>query len=448
MPTPRSMILSAFYFNPQGDHRVAWRHPDAPGAEVMDLAYYQRLVATAEAAKLDLFFVADEVAIWDQLPSGIAHYANVRLEMFTLLAALAATSRDIGLIGTASTTYNEPYHLARKFASLDFISHGRASWNIVTSAMDEEALNFGRDAQLEHDNRYARAKESVEVCKALWDSWEDGALLIDKASGTFADAAKVHHLDHAGANYKVRGPLNLPRPPQGYPVLVQAGSSNAGKNLAAEHADLHFAIFRTLDEGRRYRADLNERLATFGRAPEDLKILPGLQPVVADSAEEAAERDEQLKALLLDKVAVDLLSYWTRTDLSRYPIDGPLPDLPDEAGFASGHTKLGLIREHAKSGATIREIGRTMAHSGSVASVAGTARDVADRLEEWFVEGAADGFNLMFPLLPSGLADFAEKVVPELQRRGVFHQDYAPGSLRDRLGLKRPPNRFADGRPS
>ena len=445
MTSTRSMILSAFYFNPQGDHRVAWRHPDAPGAEVMDLAYYQRLVATAERAKLDLFFVADEVAIWDQLPSGIAHYANVRLEMFTLLAVLAATSKEIGLIGTASTTYNEPFHLARKFASLDFISHGRASWNIVTSAMDEEALNFGRDAQLEHDNRYARAKESVEVCKALWDSWEDGALLIDKQTGFFADPAKVHHLDHVGANYKVRGPLNLPRPPQGHPVLVQAGSSSAGKDLAAEHADLHFAIFRTADEGKRYRADLNERLAKFGRAQDELKILPGLQPVVADSQEEAAERDAALKDLLLDKVAIDLLSYWTRTDLSKYPIDGPLPELPGETGFASGHTKLGLIREHAKSGATIRELGRTMAHSGSVATVAGTAKDVAGRLEEWFVEGVADGFNLMFPLLPSGLTDFTEKVVPELQRRGLFHQDYAPGTLRDRLGLRRPPNQFARG---
>lgn len=439
------MILSAFFFNPQGDHRVAWRHPDAPGAEVLDLAYYRRLVETAERARIDVLFVADEVAIWDQLPSGIAHYANVRLEMFTLLAALSAVSSEIGLIGTASTTYNEPFHIARKFASLDFLSHGRSAWNIVTSAMDEEALNFGRDHQLEHATRYQRAHESVEVVKALWDSWEDGALRIDKDSGFFADPEKVHHLDHQGDFFKVRGPLNLPRPPQGHPVLVQAGSSGDGKDLAARHADIHFAIFRSLEEGRRYRSDMNERLARNGRAPGDLKILPGLQPIVADSAAEAAEKAEALKDLLLDRVAVDLLSYWTRTDLSAYPIDGPLPELPGEEGFASGHTKLGLIRDSARrEGLSIRELGRKMANTGSVATVAGTAGDVADRLEEWFSAGVADGFNLMFPLLPEGLDRFAAEVVPELQRRGVFHQEYGQGTLRDRLGLKRPANRFAD----
>jgi FMN-dependent oxidoreductase (nitrilotriacetate monooxygenase family) len=438
------MILSAFFFNPQGDHRVAWRHPDAPGPEILDLAYYRRLCETAERAKMDVLFVADEVAIWDQLPSGIAHYANVRLEMFTLLSALAAVTSEIGLIGTASTTYNEPFHIARKFASLDFISHGRASWNIVTSAMDEEALNFGRDSQLEHAKRYLRAHESVEVVKALWDSWEDGALLIDKETGFFADPAKVHHLDHVGEHYKVRGPLNLPRPPQGHPVLVQAGSSNDGKNLAAKHADLHFAIVRSVEEGLRYRADMNECLARFGRAPDDLRILPGIQPVVADSADEAAEKAESMQALLLDKVGVDLLSYWTRTDLSKYPLDGPMPELPDETGFNSGHTHLRLVREAAAQGnLSIRELGRKMANTGSVATVAGTAKDVADRLEEWFTAGAADGYNLMFPLLPEGLESFATKVVPELQRRGVFHREYGQGTLRDRLGLKRPPNRFA-----
>jgi FMN-dependent oxidoreductase (nitrilotriacetate monooxygenase family) len=443
MAPSNSMILSAFFFNPQGDHRVAWRHPAAPGPEVLDLSYYRRLVETAERARIDILFVADEVAIWDQLPSGIAHYANVRLEMFTLLAALSAVSSEIGLIGTASTTYNEPFHIARKFASLDYLSHGRAAWNIVTSAMDEEALNFGRDGQLEHGTRYQRANESVDVVKALWDSWEDGALLIDKQSGYFADPARVHHLAHQGAFFKVRGPLNIPRPPQGHPVLVQAGSSNDGKDLAARHADIHFGIFRSLDEGLAYRADMNARLARHGRAPSELKILPGLQPIVAESRDEAAEKVEQLGDLLLDKVAVDLLSYWTRTDMSAYPIDGPVPELPGEEGFASGHTKLGLIREARQAGLTIREVARKMANTGSVATVAGTPKDVADRLEEWFSAGAADGYNLMFPLLPEGLDLFAGKVVPELQRRGLFHRDYAPGTLRDRLGLKRPAGRFA-----
>jgi FMN-dependent oxidoreductase (nitrilotriacetate monooxygenase family) len=442
MPRPH-LILSAFFFNPQGDHRVSWRHPRAPGREILDFAFYRDLAERAERARFDVLFVADELAIWDQFESGIAHYANIRLEPLTLLSALSVVTRHIGLIATASTTYNDPFHIARKFASLDFLSGGRASWNVVTSAMDEEALNFGSPRSLEHARRYARADEFIEVVTKLWDSWDEDALLIDKASGYFADPAHVHHLDHAGPHFSVRGPLNLLRPPQGHPVLVQAGSSDAGLDLAASRADMHFALIKNVAHGREYRSDLARRLARFGRGPDELIVLPGVIPVVADSADEAAEKQAVFQRLMLDRVAIDLLSYWTGMDLAALPPDGPLPPLPDEAQFNGVRSMLSRIRELARDNLPIRDVARRMANSGSIPTFAGTPRAIADQMEEWFTGGAADGFNLMFPLLPEDLILFAEQVVPELRRRGLVPQDYAEGTLRARLGLPRPPSRFA-----
>src|SRR5580698_9257101 len=235
------MILTAFFFNPQGDHRMSWRDPHAPRMEIFDLDYYKQLALAAERARMDALFVADHVAMWDTYESNIRHYANARLEPITLLAALAAVTSHIGLIATASASYSEPYNLARMFASLDHISRGRMGWNVVTSAMNEEAMNFGRDANIEHAYRYERAAEFLETAKALWDSLEDGAELIDKTTGVFADPRLVHRINHVGKHFRVRGPLNVPRPPQGYPLIVQAGSSDDGKNLASEHADVNFA---------------------------------------------------------------------------------------------------------------------------------------------------------------------------------------------------------------
>ncbi len=442
----RHMILSAFFFNPQGDHRMSWRHPRAPGREIFGLDYYRKLAEAAERAKLDTLFIADHVAIWDSVESGVAHYANARLEPLTLLSALSAVTSHIGLIATASSSYSEPYNLARTFASLDHLSGGRAAWNVVTSAMDEEALNFGRDGNIEHAHRYDRAAEYLDAVTALWDSWEDEAVLLDRESGYFADPDKVHRIDHAGPHFKVRGPLNVPRPPQGHPLIVQAGSSEAGKDLAAAYADVHFAIIRSIDEGLRYRADIDARLAKHGRAPESFKILPGILPIVAGSADEAKERQEFLETLLADKVGIDLLSSWAGIDLSAYPPDGPLPDLPEESTFNGGRTSLSRVRGLANQNLSIRQIARKLANSGSMPTVAGTATEVADQLEAWFVAGAVDGYNLMFPLLPEDWVNFTETVVPELQRRGVFRQEYEPGTLRDRLGLQRPPNRFAVAR--
>jgi FMN-dependent oxidoreductase (nitrilotriacetate monooxygenase family) len=437
------MILSAFFFNPQGDHRMSWRHPDAPGREIFDLSYYRRLAEAAESARMDAIFVADHVAMWDTYESNIAHYANARLEPITMLAALAAVTRHVGLIVTASASYSEPYNIARTFASLDHISNGRFGWNVVTSGMNEEAMNFGRDANIEHAFRYERAEEFLEVTKALWDSLEDNALLLDKKSGFFADPRRVHRINHVGKHFKVRGPLNVPRPPQGYPVIVQAGSSEDGKQLAAAHADLNFALVRTIEEGQRYRKDFDQRLQRIGRQPGDLKILPGILPIVAKSKSEVQEKRDFLETLVPARVGVDLVSSWGGMDLSACPIDGPLPPLPEVSTYDGQRTNLERLKAFAKENLTIREIARRISNAGTGPVMAGTPTEIADEMEAWYVASAADGFNLMFPLLPDDWLTFAELVVPELQRRGLTRKEYASGTLRDRLGLPRPANWFS-----
>ncbi len=436
------MILAAFFYNPQGDHRLSWRHPGAPGHEIFDLPYYRRLVLEAERAKIDAVFIADHLGIWDTTPGGVAHYANPRLEPITLVAALAAVTSEIGLVVTASTSYSEPYNIARMFASLDHLSHGRIGWNVVTSALDEEARNFGLDGNIAHARRYARAGEFLDVAKSLWDSWEDDAVLIDKSSGMFADPARVHYLHHAGEHFRVKGPLNVARSPQAYPLIVQAGSSEAGRELAAAHADIQFAAIHSLDAGLAYRADMNERLARHGRAPDSFRLMAGILPIVAASMDEALEKQAAMEALMLDQVSIDLLSSWAGTDLSTFPLDGPIPDLPDLETYDGWRTWLKIVQDEANKGLTIRQLARKIANTGSMPLVAGTASQIADRMEEWFVGGAVDGFNLMFPLLPDDWSNFMQSVVPELQRRGRHQTEYAPGTLRSRLGLQRPENSF------
>jgi FMN-dependent oxidoreductase (nitrilotriacetate monooxygenase family) len=434
------MILSAFFFNPQGDHRMSWRHPNAPRGEIFELAYFQKLAEVAESAKFDALFIADHVAMWDTYESNVAHYANARLEPVTLLSALSAVTRDIGLIGTVSASYSEPYNTARAFASLDYLSRGRAGWNVVTSGMNEEAMNFGRDANIDHAHRYERATEFLEIAKSLWDSWEDGAVLMDKKSGYFADPAKIHRIDHDGRHFKVRGPLNVPRPLQGHPVIVQAGSSDDGKNLAATHADMHFAVYRSLEEGAAYRKEIDERLKRNGRAPESMKILPGILPIVAASAGEASEKRELLATLVPERFGVDLVSSWCGIDMSGLPIDGPLPDLPDESRYDGQRSNLARLKGFKAQNMTIRDVARQLSNAGAAPVVAGTAREIADQMEAWFNAGVCDGFNLMFPVLPEDWVNFAEQVVPELQRRGLAQTEYRQGTLREKLGLARPVN--------
>ncbi|MGY6126887.1 LLM class flavin-dependent oxidoreductase (plasmid) [Paraburkholderia strydomiana] len=436
------MILGAFFFNPQGDHRMSWRHPNAPGTSVFGIEYFRSLAQMLETACIDALFVADHVAAWDTYESNIAHYANARLEPVTLLSALSAVTQNLGLIGTVSTSYSEPYNTARMFASLDHLSDGRAAWNVVTSGMNEEAMNFGRDANVDHAVRYERAAEYLEVARSLWDSWEDGAVLLDKASGRFADPARVHRVNHEGAHFKVRGPLNVPRSPQGYPVIVQAGSSESGRNLATRYADLHFTRCSNVDEGLNYRRDMNDRLAVQGRTPDSFKILPGIQPIVAISSEKALEKREMLETLVPDRMSVDMVSSWCGVDLSALPVDGPLPDLPDEARYDGQRTNLARMQAYKAKNLSIRDIGRILANEGGTHVMAGTATAIADEMEAWFKSGLCDGFNLMFSQLPDDCVAFVTSVVPELQRRGLMQTRYRSGTLRDKLGLARPGNQI------
>lgn len=440
------MILAAFFYNPQGDHRMSWRHPEAPGREVFGLEYYRRLAETAEAGRLDLLFAADHVAMWDSFASNVEHYANARLEPVTLLAALAATTRHIGLLPTISASYSEPYNVARMLASLDHVSGGRFGWNVVTSGMPEEGLNFGFDGNLDHALRYERAAEFLDVVKALWDSVEDDALPLDKTSGRFADPAKVHRIDHAGRHFKVRGPLNLPRSPQGHPVIFQAGSSEHGRSFAAAQADVNFAILRSPEEGIRYRRDFDERLVRAGSRPKDMKVLAGVLPFVAETRAEAEDRRAALETLMPEVMAVDLASSWCGVDLSTYPLDGPLPPLPDASTYDGQRSNLERVAGYVREGLSIREVARRIANAQTAPTLVGTGRDVADQLEAWHAAGAADGFVLMFPVLPEDLSLFVERVVPELRHRGLVRPDYGPGTLRDRLGLRRPESRYARGR--
>ncbi|HEM8829561.1 TPA: LLM class flavin-dependent oxidoreductase [Raoultella planticola] len=436
------MILNLFFFNPQGDYRFSWRHPQAPGKEIFTLSYYAELARKAEAATLDAIFIADHIAIWDTVPSGLTHYANARLEPITLLAALAAVTEHIGLMGTASTSYNEPYNLARYFASLDFLSNGRASWNIVTSWLEEEAANFGLRQLPRHDNRYQRAGEFIDVVTRLWDSWEEDAVLYDKASGLFADKQKVHHLDHHGEFFNVRGPLNVPRPPQGHPLLVQAGSSEAGKELAATWSDMHFVFIKSVAEGLRYRQEMNQRLLAKGRDPAHFKIIAGVLPVVVNSSGEKEARQQLNNRLMSDRMAIDLLSSYLRMDLSTCAVDQQLPPLPDEETFDGIRTALRLIRDYDPA-LTILELGRLLLQSSDSWLLIGSAEEVANGLIEIWRAGAADGFNLMFPLLPGDFDRFVEQVVPILQRSGAMKKSYPPGTLREKLGLPKADNRFA-----
>lgn len=440
--TQHTAIFNLFFFNPQGDYRFSWRHPEAPGKEIFTLKYYADLAHRAEAATLDNIFIADHVGIWDTVPSGIPHYANPRLEPVTLLGALAAVTENIGLMATASTSYNEPYNLARYFASLDFLSGGRASWNVVTSWLPEEAANYGLEQLPEHSQRYQRAAEFIEVVRKLWDSWEDDAILINKQSGYFADPKRVHHLNHQGKFFKIRGPLNVPRPPQGHPVVVQAGSSESGKQLAAAQADIHFVFMSNIEKGLAYRADMNLRLQKVGRAPEHFKILGGVLPVVVNSDAEKEQRQHLIDSLMNDQMALDLLTTYLRLDLSEFDPHKPLPSLPSEEGFDGLRTALQIIAGYDPN-LSILQLGRLLLQSSDSWLVIGTASEVAATLSEAFHAGAVDGYNLMFPFLPVDFDNFVEQVVPLLKASGVMKQAYQPGTLREKLGLPLVANQFS-----
>jgi N-acetyl-S-(2-succino)cysteine monooxygenase len=435
----RQMHLGAFLFN-LGNHIAGWRMPGVPTDGLMSFAFYRELAEIAERGKFDLLFHSDGLGINDTYQAVLRHSVTLRPEPLTLLSALAVTTRRIGLAATVSTTYNEPYHIARKLAMLDFLSEGRAALNLVTSSTDLEARNFGQETHLDHTARYERAREFVDVLRLLWDSWEDGALIFDKESGQVADPARIHRADWRGRFFSVRGPLNLPRPPQGHPVIIQAGVSGTGQAFAAQVADIVFSVEATLETAQAFYGAAQDRLAAAGRPPGSMKIMPGLLPILGRTAAEAVARDRALQDLVPDRLAVSYLSDVVQHDLSRYPIDGPLPDLPETNGERG---RLNIVMQQARveaGSATIRSLAVQMVQNRGHRRVVGTPVEVADVMQRWFDGGACDGFNILAPFHPGGLAEFVDDVVPELQRRGIFRTEYAGSSLRDHLGLSRPDN--------
>lgn len=434
----RQMHLGAFFFG-VGHHLAAWRHPDVDAKAAVTPATLKEWARLAEAAKFDAIFFADNVGL-NGGPADIVtrNALPYPLDPLMLQAALAGVTERIGLVATVSTTYLPPYHLARKFATLDHLSGGRAGWNLVTSGSDFEARNFGLTEQIAHAQRYAKAHEYMHVVKGLWDSWEDDAFVHDKEANRFFDTHKLHRLAYDGDHYRVHGALQAPRPPQGYPVLVQAGSSKDGQDLAAASAEVVFTAQQTVEDARAFYASLKGRLGTFGRSTNALKVLPGISPFVGRTEQEAQEKFEQLQSLIDPVLGVGLLSnFLGNVDLSRYPIDGPFPQgLPVTEGWKS---RQELFEKLAQRGnLTIRQLYEKVATGRGHWTLVGTASQIADQLEHWFTTGAADGFNILSPTLPHGLKDFAELVIPELQRRGLFRTEYTGRTLREHLGLPRP----------
>lgn len=444
MSTNKGQIRLGAFLPAAGHHVAAWRHPDAPTNGGLSFAHYKGLARIAENARFDMLFLADGVAVRRALdPETLSRTGHIdHFEPLTLLSALSAVTEHIGLAATVSTTYNEPYHIARKFASLDYLSGGRAGWNVVTSATDAEARNFNRDQQMDHRLRYERAREFLSVTKGLWDSWEDDAFPRDKVSGVYVDPEKLHVLHHKGAHFSVNGPLNVARPIQGYPVIIQAGASEDGQEFAAETAEVIFTAWRTIEEARTFYKGIKGRLARYGRSPEHFKIMPGVFPVIGQTEAEAREKYEQLQELIHPKVGLSLLSGLAGgVDLSQYPLDGPLPELPTTNGNQSRRQLMSDLA--GRENLTIRQLYLAVAGARGHWTTWGTPEQIADQLEEWFVTDAADGFNVMPPYLPGGLTDFVEQVIPVLQRRGLFRTEYEGRTLRENLGLPRPVNQFS-----
>ncbi|MET8650863.1 LLM class flavin-dependent oxidoreductase [Nocardia aurea] len=440
--SPKQFHINAFLMG-VGHHEAAWRHPRTEEQRVLDVAHFQELGRIAERGKLDSVFFADGLAVGPR----IERNTLAVFEPVTLLAAIASVTSKVGLIATASTTYNEPFNLARKFASLDHISHGRAGWNIVTSAGEDEALNFGYDEIPEHARRYERAQEFVDVAVRLWDSWESSAIVLDPREGVFADPSKVHTIDYDGPRFRVRGPLNSPRSPQGRPLLVQAGSSESGKDFAARYAEAVFTAQRTLAEGQAFYRDLKSRLAKYGRSADDLKVLPGLVPYIADTEEEAKALEQEFTDLISPDYALGQLSRLVGVDLTQHALDAPLPPLPEVTDFEGNKSRFSLVKELAENeNLTVRQLIGKLGGGRGHRSFAGTPTQIADELQSWFENGAADGFNIMPPYLPGGLEDFVDKVVPILQERGLFRTDYESDTLRGHYGLDAVESQYAEVR--
>ncbi|PZW46813.1 FMN-dependent oxidoreductase (nitrilotriacetate monooxygenase family) [Humitalea rosea] len=440
--TTRPQIKLGLSMRYLGYHAAAWRHPDADPAGASKLSHFIRVAQTAEAAKFDMVFLADGIGIRarDEPPGALSQSAQTaELEPLTLLSALSAVTSRIGLVSTASTTYNEPFHIARKFASLDHISGGRAGWNIVTSWSDAEARNFNREEHVEYATRYERAAEFVEVVKGLWDSWEEDALCMDKASGRFFDPAKLHALNHVGKHFRVQGPLSVKRTPQGRPILVQAGVSEVGMEIAAASAEVVYAVSHDLETGLGYYNNLKDRLEKYGRGRDELKVMPGLTIFTGHTESEAREKYDMMNALVPPQLGLSYL-YGQMGDLSAYPLDGPVPEPTNPKVRSIARNLLTMARNDNLS---IRDLYTITAAGFGTRVLIGTGPQVVDEMEAWVDAGAADGFNICPPILPLGLDDFVTFIMPELRRRGMFRTEYEGTTLRENLGAKMPKNRYS-----
>jgi FMN-dependent oxidoreductase (nitrilotriacetate monooxygenase family) len=420
-----------------GSSTSAWRHPEAITDASVNFELYKHWVQKAEEGKFDLAFVADGLYINEQ---SIPHFLN-RFEPLTILSALAGVSKHIGLVGTLSTTYSEPFTVARQFGSLDVISGGRAGWNIVTSPLEGSALNYGRKEHPEHAQRYRIASEFVEVTRGLWDSWEDDAFVRDKESGVFFDPDKMHTLNHVGEFFSVKGPLNIARSKQGHPVIFQAGSSEVGRNYAAREADAVFTGHEKLEDAVSFYEDVKKRAVRFGRNPDNVVIFPGISPILGSTEEEAEHKYREIASLVSAEDALRYLGrYFEHHDFSQYELDAPFPEL-GELGRNSFQSTTDRIKQKAKENSlTLREVALQTATPRT--SFIGTPAQVADRIQQWFEKGGADGF-MIGSTVPNALDQFVDQVVPILQERGLFRKEYDSDTLRGHLGLPIPVNRYA-----
>lgn len=443
MPSNKDIIL---FWMPEwsGFHVGAWRDVDGPSRSLPTFESIQRMVHAAERGKVHGCFLADQLVVGFEgvrvSTDALRHTAKgVRYEPITLMSALSVCTKRIGLLCTANATFNEPFHVARQFASLDHLSGGRAGWNVVTGTGPDEAMNFGRDESMTHGTRYERAQEFFDVVTGLWDSWEDDAFVCDKDSGLFFDAEKLHALDYHGEHLTVAGPLNIPRPVQGHPVIAQAGSSASGRAFAARNADVIYTLQTDIDRGKEFYAEVKDQVAENGREPEHVKILPGLILVLGRSQADADEKLARLDDLVPSEVGLDRLNSLLQTDLSGYPLDGPVPDIP-ETQLGAKSRQQRFLDVAKRDNLTLRQ---AMQAAARLYAVAGTAATIADNIQEWADARAADGFNLTFADAGDSLELFVNELIPELQRRGVFQTEYRGITLRENLGIPRPANRFA-----
>jgi alkanesulfonate monooxygenase len=442
------MKLGAF-FHPTGNHVASWLHPDSQIDAGTNFQHYVQLAQTAERGKFDLMFLADSAATRAGDLNALQRWPQYMafFDPLTLLAGIAAVTSRIGLVATATTSYNEPYNIARRIASLDHMSGGRAGWNVVTSSNRSEAWNFGLPEPLPHDERYARAREFSAVVKGLLDSWDDDAFVRDRERAVYFDPAKLHVLDHRGPHFRVRGPLNTARPPQGYPLFAQAGVSDVAKDMAAQQAEIVFTPLHDLAEGQALYRDLKARAAAYGRAPDHIKLMPGLNPVVGRTEAEAEEKHRYLQSLIHPDVGRALLSNALGDiDLSSCGEDETVSTPIFAAAIGSGKFDARLIVERwQRSGMTLRQMYQSYAGARGQRTLKGTPVQIADEMEAWFRGRAVDGFLVQPPVLPAGLDDFVEMVIPELQARGLFRTEYEGATLRENLGLPRPASRYQGG---